>query len=163
MEGDTEVAQHRSRFGQEALTVDETQAVGGLAAEKNVLCDAEVWLELQFLVHRAYAQATGVHWAGDRYRQAGELDFARVRRLHAAQNLDECGFAGAILAHQGVHFAPMKIEAHAAERQNAWEALRNPLQLEQRLAHFTASPTAGADRRDACRRWAFCALAHRAM
>ena len=61
------------------------------------------------------------------------LAFVAAVRVHAGEQLDQRGFAGAVLAAQRVHFAGAQVEADARERGDAAEALDDVARLEDEV------------------------------
>ncbi len=112
------------------LAVDEAEAAG-LAAEKDVLGDAQVRYEVELLVDGCDAVPLGVLRAVDAHGLAADEDAARVRTVGAGEHLDECRLARAVLAEQGVHLAGAQIEIDAVERDHAGEGLAHALHAEQ--------------------------------
>jgi len=65
-------------------------------------------------------------------RLTGQLDHAVVDLVHAGEDLDQGRLAGAVLAHQGVHFAAEQPEVHALQRDHAREPLADPAHRQDR-------------------------------
>ena len=57
-------------------------------------------------------------------------DLALVRVVEAVQDVHQRGLAGAVLAEQRVHLAAAEIEVDVVVREDAREALGDPLELE---------------------------------
>ena len=90
---------------------------------------------------------------GDRQalvRNAVDLDRAPVGRRHAAQDLHQGRFAGAVFADQADHLAAAARPAEIGQRHDAGIGLRNPDQSEERLASMRegTDETSAADMLD---------------
>ncbi|MGY3293354.1 hypothetical protein ACVWWP_006421 [Bradyrhizobium sp. LM3.6] len=66
------------------------------------------------------------------------ISLPRVWPVGARQYLHQGGFAGAVLAHQGVDFASVDGEVDVAQRLDAEERFGDPAHLEDGLAHHTS-------------------------
>src|SRR5262249_30971851 len=65
----------------------------------------------------------------------------------SAEDFDECGFARAIFAAEGDHFAAAHVEAHVVQCDHAGKAFANPAHLQQwSVAHLSAHRNAGGQR-----------------
>ena len=62
---------------------------------------------------------------------APELEIASIRRIGAGDDVDQGGFAGAVLTEQNMNLAMAKIEIHSVQRHHAGKIFRYPGQLEQ--------------------------------
>ncbi len=97
--------------------VDEWTAAGS-GAEEDVLGDGHLVDEREFLVNDREAGPLGV---GDAVKVGGsaideQLTFVRTVRVQAAEELDERGFARAVLPAQRVDFTVAQIEGDVIER-----------------------------------------------
>ncbi len=81
------------------------KAASLLASEKQVLGDRELAGEELFLMDQHDAMPLGVRRGRKPDRHAVQQDFARVRLLISAEQLDEGRFAGTVLAEDGAQFA----------------------------------------------------------
>jgi hypothetical protein len=75
-------------------------------------------------------------------RPALQQHFARIRLMHAGQDLDQCRFAGPVLAEQRVNLAAPDEEIDAVERLHADKGLGDAAHFDDRTAHDRR--TAGA-------------------
>ena len=111
--------------GGHGAVVDQAEAANRLAAQEDVLGDRQVGLELELLVHGADAELLRVGGILDVDGRAGQVNRATVGLVDAAEDLDQGGLAGAVLAHQGVHLARAEIEPGPGQRLHAGEGLRD--------------------------------------
>ena len=61
-----------------------------------------------------------------------DQDLALVRAVEAVEDVHQRGLAGAVLAEERVHLASPQVEVDVVVRDDAWETLRDALQLEER-------------------------------
>jgi hypothetical protein len=61
--------------------------------------------EIELLVNDGDAVFFGIGGGMDRHRLAVYFDIARVGLVHASEHFHQGGFAGAVFAHQRMHFA----------------------------------------------------------
>ena len=106
----------------------------GLAAEVHVLDDVEVVAEREILVDDLDPELRRVLRPVDVDRLAVEHDLAAVRRVDAGDALDQGRLAGAVVADEGHHLAGPDLEVDLRERLDGAEALRDPVELEQRTS-----------------------------
>ena len=99
-----------------------------LASEKDVLGDGQVGRQRQFLVDQPDPEPVRVGHIADVHTPSVVDNLAGVGTVDAAEDLDERGFAGAVLAEQRVDLAGPQLEVHAVERHDAAEALRHAAQ-----------------------------------
>src|SRR5690606_23631674 len=59
--------------------------------------------------------------------------------VNPAQHLHQGGFAGAILAHDGVDFAFPHVQVDVRQRLDAWEGLGDAAHLQNSIAHASLS------------------------
>ena len=110
----------------------EQAAAGHFATEEQVLFHRQVGDQAEFLEDRADA-----HDARRVRRQMDDLlalifVIAGILRVGAGDDIDERGFAGAVLAEENVHLAVTQIEIDAVQRHHAGEVLRYAGKLEQK-------------------------------
>ena len=91
------------------------------AFQRDVLGDRETGDQVALLVHGADARGDGVPGRSERDRPAVQQHLARVGLMHAGQQLDQRGLAGAVLAQERVGFDPARrpgsrSPAHARRR-----------------------------------------------
>jgi len=99
---------------------------GELVAEEDVLGDAEPVDDVELLVHGRDAHLEGRDRVGDRHRLALPHQFASVGLVGAREDLDEGGFARAVLPEHAMHLARSHLEIDAPEGGNAREGLGDP-------------------------------------
>ena len=92
-------------------------------ADEDVFRDVQVGKEQRLLVDRGDAETLRLRGAADGDRLAGEQDLAAVGLVDAGDDLDQRGFAGAVLAKQRMDFAGTNLEVHIDERIHAREGL----------------------------------------
>ena len=121
------------RFGRLPVhrTVVEDDAAPYLAAHEDVLGDRQMRREENLLVNQDDAAALCVDRAGEDHRAAVEQDVTLARRQMAGEDLHQGGFAGAVLANDGVHLAGAKPERDVTEHLDRAERFRQMLRLEQ--------------------------------
>ena len=85
------------------------------------------------MVDGADAEGLRVLRRGGADRLAAEQHLATVGREHTRQHLDERGFAGAVLPHQGVHFTRKKPQADVVQGTHAEELFGDAAEPQQRL------------------------------
>ena len=83
---------------------------------------------------------------------AVQIHFTLFCLVNPGDDFDECGFAGAILAHQCMHFSGLQLELNFVQRLDAGEDFCNPLQLKDilRFWHCSASISSRAAPPDCC-------------
>ena len=94
-----------------------------LAADEDVLRRGEVGHQVQFLMDDADAELLGAARRIDLDRLAVEQDLAFVGLVDAGENFHQRRLAGAVLAHQRVHFAGAKLEPCIVQRPHARKRL----------------------------------------
>ena len=126
-------ALHRLRgLGLHHRLLEPVQPVAGLAAEVHVLDDVEVVAEREVLVDDLDPELGGVLRAVDVHRLAVDDDLAAVRRVRAGDALDQGRLAGAVVADERHHLTGTDLEVDLAERLDRAEALRDPVELQER-------------------------------
>ncbi len=112
------------------------QPAAGLAPEIDVLRDVEIRDERELLEDDGDAQAAGVGGRSQMHGRAVDEDLARIRLMRPAQDPDERGLAGAVLAQQEMHFAGLNGKRDVFERANPRKGLGDPAHLEERWHEF---------------------------
>jgi hypothetical protein len=79
------------------------------------------------------ARPPGIERIADGNRMAVDFDASAIGQNRAGEDLDECAFAGAILAHERQHFAAPQRQIDVAQRLHARIALVNAVHLEHRF------------------------------
>ena len=103
---DLEVLEERDRVGEHLLMVDQlegTDPVEGEAAEPKVLHDAPIGNGQEFLVDHGYPGVQGLAGVLEGDALSVQKDLAAVGLVDAEQAFHQGRFAGAVLAHQGMH------------------------------------------------------------
>ena len=118
-------------------------------AERNVLGDRQRRHQPQFLRDGDDAGSDGVARARKVPRRAVDANRAAVGTPDPAENADQRGFAGAVLADQGVDFPDGDIEVDAVERDRRAEMLAHALSAGGRVAHAASLSFRGAAQRRA--------------
>ena len=117
------------------LGLDLAEAAGVAAArvgEEDVLERVERAHQLEVLVHHADAVGLGVERPADRHALAVHPDVALVRRVEAGGDVHQRGFAGAVLAEEGMHLAGEDGEIRRRKRHEAVERFRDSSEFEGR-------------------------------
>ena len=112
---DAEAPQKRVRGLHDAPPVDDGPEDQRFAAEKNIVGRRQLGDEVEFLVDDRDARAFGVLHAGETNRRSGKPDRAFVFDMHAGEDFHQSRFAGAVLAHQRMHFAAHQVEVDVAQ------------------------------------------------
>src|SRR5688572_6287970 len=128
--------------------IDEPQGVLGLAPDPDVLRHGHEGHQVQLLMDHGNAVLQRVQRRGQPDVLAAQLERAGIRMIDAGNDLHERGFAGAILAHQGVHRAGPEPERDIIQRDDARKLLSDALDLQK----ISRSGGRGAvlDRRRGC-------------
>ena len=95
------------------------------AAEHHVLREGERGDEIDLLKNGRDAAGLGVLRRSRMNLAPGELNRPAVALIHARDDLDQRGFARAILAEQRVDFSPPQLDLHAGQRLHAGERFRD--------------------------------------
>ena len=127
------------------VPVDEAAGALALIVEEDVLGDRQVGAEGELLMDDDDALRLAVAEALELHLVAHEDDVAVVGavRVDPRQHLHEGGFAGAVLAADGVDLAALDREVHVRERLDAGEGLGDVAHLENDLAHVRRLPREG--------------------
>ena len=119
------------------VAADSVQLLG---AEDDVLEDGEVVGEHEVLEHHADAGLDRVRRGVQGDLVAVDLDRARVRRLHAVEDLHQRRLAGAVLPHDRVDGAAPDVDVDVVVGDHAGEPLADPTQADgdrrRRLGRF---------------------------
>lgn len=109
---------------------------GTLLAKEHVGRDRQVAAEHDLLVHGVDAQRHRLMRRGQRRRLAFPDEVTGGTRHDAGQQLDECRFAGAVFADDGVDFTCLEGEIHRLQRMGAGIAFFQAAQFEDRPARL---------------------------
>ena len=96
-------------------------------AEKDIVGDRERRHQLEMLMHHAEAGLDGAGRVGDHRRLAVQPDLAFVGLQQAEQDVHQRRLAGAILADDGVDFAPSTARSMPSLATNAPKRLVMPV------------------------------------
>jgi hypothetical protein len=102
-----------------------------LAAQHQVLGHRQVGQHGQFLEHRGDAGRPRGGRAAQLQPLPGHADLARIRLVHAGQQLHQGGLAGTVLAGDGMDGAGPAAQAHVLQRGGGAEALADTLHHDQ--------------------------------
>ena len=135
-----ECGQDLARLLHQFLTVDDAEPAieQRLAPQEDVLRDAHLGHEIEFLVDGADPQLLRIVRTADMHRLALEQNLARIGRINAGKDFDEGGLARPIFAQQHMHLGGPRIEVHALEREHAWKMLDDPAHFNKRSDFFCA-------------------------
>src|SRR2546421_7723211 len=99
---------------------DEAEAAR-LAPKEDVLADRQIFDERKLLIDDRDACRFGIAHAVEALLRALDANLAAVtaKRIDAAEHLHQRGLARAVLAHERVNLAALKIKRHAVERTDA--------------------------------------------
>ncbi len=99
-------------------------------ADDDILAHGEIVEQVQFLIDDADAEALRVQRSGDFDGRSAQRDGSAVGARRPGQNAREGAFAGAIFAHEGMHFAGAELEVCALEGVDAAVAFSDPGRLQ---------------------------------
>ena len=117
------------------LGLIQEQALAGLPANEDVLCDGQVLHQVQLLVHDADAPVLGILGTVDFDLLTEILDDAIVLGVDAGQNFHQRGFARAVFADQSQNFARPDFQLRVIQCVNAREILLDAVHSQNCLAH----------------------------
>jgi hypothetical protein len=103
-------------------------AIRGSPTEKDIVGGAQFGNEIEFLMNDRHARGLGIPYAAECAGAPIDPDDALVLRLNSSKDFHQRALAGAILAHQRVHFAVPELEVDLTQRSHAAKF------LEMRLA-----------------------------
>ena len=122
------------RLGVHRGPVDPAPAAQRLTAHEDVLGDREVGEEGRLLVDHRDARGLGLGGRAEVDVLAPEAQRARVAAVHAGDDLDQRGLAGAVLAHQRVDRAGLDLSVAERRARTAPNDFCTSLELQQRAA-----------------------------
>src|SRR5581483_9423217 len=99
-------------------------------ADHQVLSDAEIGKQVEFLVDHPDTGALRVQRTGDGGRPAFDADLASVRPDGPGDDLGECALARAVLAHERVDFAHLQRKTSLTQRVDTAVMLADPVGFE---------------------------------
>ena len=129
IERNAEPLQQLAGFAPRPRMVDDAEPVAPLMADEDVLRDGQLRKQHELLIDDVDAVPFRLARRRPADRRAVEGHLALIRRVGARNDLDQGGFAGAVLAEQPVNFSRPDLQADAAQRLHAGEAFRNALSL----------------------------------
>ncbi len=129
--------------------VEGSDASGQLAAQEDVLVDAQVPRQGQVLVDHLDTQHTGVGRAVETDWMALHEDLARARRVESGEALHERRLARAVVANDSEDLTALEGQADVAERHDLPEPLRDAAGLDDGCLSPRGGPRYG--RRRLCR------------
>jgi hypothetical protein len=88
--------------------IDSSAASDGLAANKNILRDVQVWKEAEFLVNGCDPRLTRFARIVEMHSFTIQKNLAMIRLMNAGNHFDKRGFSGTVLPQQRVHFATLQ-------------------------------------------------------
>ena len=135
---EVELGEHGARRGAHLRAIDQGQRpepAHRQIAERDVLRDRQRRHQPQLLRNGHDAGGDGVARAREVPLRAVDPNRAAIGTPDAAQNADQRGFAGAILADHGVDFAGADVEVDAVERERRAEMFAHALSAGGRVAH----------------------------
>ena len=106
----------------------------GFGPKHDVFSNGHWFDQHEMLMHHANAESDGVVRRVQSLHFAVYQDFASICSVETVRDAHGCGFACAILAHDGVNRSSPNLDAHAVICQHVAEALRNVSQLEHLAA-----------------------------
>ena len=110
------------------LVVQENSRLGArFASNEDILRHGQVGHQVELLVDHADAQVLGSTRVGNVDFVAFVNNVPGVFFINARQDFHQGRFAGAIFAHQGVHFAGLQLKLALVQRQHTREGLGNAL------------------------------------
>ncbi|MGY4253815.1 hypothetical protein ACVI1L_000883 [Bradyrhizobium sp. USDA 4516] len=142
IEGNAELAQERPGPGHQFALADKAEPRTRLAAEQQIVGDAQRLDETEVLIDDGDACLARSSRTVERSWFAGDLDRAAVGRVDTTKDLDQRGLAGPVLAQQRVHLAGPDLEVDVAQRPHAAEASVDATDHQQRRRR----PRLGCDR-----------------
>ena len=108
--------------------------------QHDVLADAKVRHESEVLVYYADAQILGLPGLCDLDHTTVQLHLPGVFGFSAGKDLDQCGFACAVLANERMHLAAAQVEIHFIQRGNARVPLGDSAHLQDVLRQCILPP-----------------------
>ena len=118
-----------------ALIVQE-EALLGPFVDKDIVRDAEELFNVQLLVHAGNARGGGLIGVFEDLPLSVDIDLALVRHVDAGENLNQRGFARAVLSDQSVDLARLHGQLHVVQGHNAGESFGYVSQLNYVFAHL---------------------------
>ena len=130
VEGEAVFIDEAAGFSFHAALVEQG-AAQGFAAEEDVLGDSEVRGEEGFLMDHRDAGLMGFGGAGEVGGLALPAHVAAVSAEHAGDDLHQSGFAGSVLADEGMDFTGVDLKVAALESGDASEVFFDGLEVEE--------------------------------
>ena len=134
LDGQTDPLQIAPCVGVELAVINERAALG-LARQEDVLCHRQMRHEIQLLMDDRNAGRLRLGCRRKPHRFTPVRDDAIVCGVLAADDLHQGGFAGTVLAADGMDFAHAQIQIHTIQRNDAGKAFADALQAKNLLQH----------------------------
>ncbi len=107
-------------------------------ADEQVLRHIQLRRDGQLLIHAGHAGGNALCGGAEVYGLAVDQIVAAIPLVDTGHHLDQCRFARAVLAAQGMDFALSYIERDAVQRPHARKQLDNVFELDKRIAFTQA-------------------------
>ena len=127
---DTESRELLTGLARHAPPLHQTEAIGGLHAEKHVLGDRQIGRDAELLMDHGDAGCAGIADRPEPDFLAIQRKAAREFRVHAGDDFHQRALAGAVFADETVDLAGGKREVDPAKRLDAAEGLGDPVEFE---------------------------------
>ncbi len=118
---------------------DPAERPESLEPDPDVFRHREVGEQRRLLIDAGDTEAMGFSGREGRDPVAADLDGAFIGLMSAGDDLDQCRFAGAVLAQQRMHLSGPQVERNAFERPDGPEGLGHGSQLEQTTHQVTGA------------------------
>jgi C4-dicarboxylate transporter, DctM subunit len=141
--GDAELAHLAHRNFIRGLAVKDLERApffGRLGTDKKRAAYAHQREGAAELVHRGNAAVAGIARGLEVHRLALDQDLARGRFVHAREQANQGGLAGAVVAQQAQDFAGLHFQVDVMQNVNRAEGLVDAAELEQRGGHLLVLP-----------------------
>ena len=117
------------------LVIQEEALLGPLV-DKNVVRDAEELFDVQLLIHAGDARGGGFVGVLKNLSLPVDIDLALIRHVDAGEDLDQRGFARAVLTDQSVDLARLHGQLHVVQGYDAGKPFGYVFQLNYVFAHL---------------------------
>ena len=139
-QGEADRGQQRRRPVGERRAVDQPAAAAGKVADEDVLGDAQVGEEVELLVDEGDAAAFRLARAGGRVGRAVEVHGSGVGGHHAADDVHQGRFPGAVLPDEAENAAARDPQRHVLQGGDAEEALADAVERQDGVRHGCPAP-----------------------
>ena len=134
IDAEAEPVHHGEAVAVERAPIDDSEAGPGQAAEKNVLGDCQVRRLHELLVDDGDSELDHPERRRALDQLARDPHLAGIRQVGPGEDLHERRLAGAVLAHEAMHFARLEREVDAGQRPHARKAPCDAVHRKERLA-----------------------------